>query len=258
MQEFLEDVWISQPSPGWGFISVKDDVVWRDIPVEVIGGSFDMPELPEEVDLYFTPNLFSRALRRQEFVLPSSWLYADLDGVDPHVLPEGLTPSVAWETSPHRYQAMWWVRGQLEPEAHSSVNKQLTYRVGADRSGWHCTKVLRIPETTNYKYPSRPQGRMLWDSLRNVRIDPQQIKSRVRPVAPVAQSRELPLGVQMKLLAKVATGDRSKVLWRLEHQLLECGYTPDQVFWALRGTVWNKWGPDDDKLRAEIERAQNG
>lgn len=255
MQDFLEDVWVAQASLGWGFISYKDDVLWRDISVEVVDGSFDMPDLPEGVDLYFTPNLFSAPLRRQEYVLPSVWLYADLDGVDPHKVDDGLTPTVAWETSPHRYQAMWWLNNALDPDMHRTVNKQLTYKLGADRSGWHSTKVLRIPGTRNYKYPEQPQGRLLWDTLSQRSVSADRMRTAVTPDAPVAVSRDLPIAVQAKLLANVATGDRSKVLWRLEHQLLECGYTEEQVFWVLRRTVWNKWGTDDAKLKAEIKKA---
>jgi hypothetical protein len=70
----------------------------------------------------------------------------------------------------------------------------------------------------------------------------------------VATSK-LPAGIRAKLKAKTANGDRSRVLWRLERQLLDMGYTEHQVFYLVKPTVWNKFAPDNDRLRQEISRA---
>lgn len=112
-------------------------------------------------DLYFTPNLFSRPRRRKELVLPSRWLYADLDQVDPHTIDDP-QPTIAWESSPGRYQCLWLLDRALEPQQHSDTNKRLTYLVGADKGGWDLTQVLRIPGTFNHKYDEKPKVKLLW------------------------------------------------------------------------------------------------
>jgi len=171
LSEFVDWVWMHQSSEhgfadgcangGYGFISVKTTDSWRDV-------SFKYPEeevvVPEvEGDLYFTPNLFVEDRRRKELMLPSRWLYADCDTVYPgsSQYPD---PTVLWETSPKRYQAMWLCPVALKPREHQIINKRLTYMIGADKGGWDATQVLRIPGTRNYKYDEQPEVKLVWIS----------------------------------------------------------------------------------------------
>jgi hypothetical protein len=256
---FLQDIWWTQSNYGYGFICVKEGQFWRDIPVEVPrGGEIKLPKVPKGADIYFTPNLFSERERRKEYMLDSCWLYADLDKVDPFEVETGYRPTIAWQSSPRRYQALWELPTPLTPESHAVLNKRLTYYLGADRSGWDATQLLRVPGTKNYKYDPPPKVKLLWDDGRVVR-DWRKVKE-TKPKAPKrlavvkVDGNGLPASVRAKLAAKVATGDRSKVLWRLEKQLLEAGYTKEEVFTLLKPTVWNKF-PTDERLFAEIERA---
>lgn len=68
-------------------------------------------------------------------------------------------------------------------------------------------------------------------------------------------SSVIPADVRTKLGAKAATGDRSKVLWRLELRLLECGLTTGEVVALLEGTVWNKFEDDRSRLWADVSKA---
>lgn len=65
----------------------------------------------------------------------------------------------------------------------------------------------------------------------------------------------IPRGVSAKLGAKEATGDRSKVLWRLTNALLEAGLTPGEVVVLVEGTVWNKFQDDRSRLWADVNKA---
>jgi hypothetical protein len=171
--KFLEHVW-SQQGEGFAFISFRSSPTsWRDVAFKFPGDKIELPD-PTLGDVYFCPNLFSRPRRRKGLVLPSCWLYADLDGVKPPTVDDPLMrkrktnnnpvlePTIAWESSPGRYQALWHIDKYLSGEAHSRVNQKLTYALGADKGGWDITQVLRVPGTRNHKYDGKPEVKLLW------------------------------------------------------------------------------------------------
>ena len=100
--DFLSNVWSRHPQPGYGTIAQNYATdTWHEryvhcADVRLRGSNVD--------DLYFTPCVFSRPNHRGPYVLPSRWLYADLDEVDPRGLHSALTPTLAWETSPARFR----------------------------------------------------------------------------------------------------------------------------------------------------------
>ena len=163
--EFLYEVWGKQ-GQGFAFLSLRrDSSSWMDIAFKLGVDEIEVPD-PSEGDVYFCPNLFSRPRRRKELVLPSCWLYADLDTVVPiHEDGAVLSPSVAWESSPGRYQALWHMDEMIEPQRHSELNRKLTYMLGADKGGWDLTQVLRVPGTINHKYTDKPEVKLLWQSV---------------------------------------------------------------------------------------------
>lgn len=165
--EFLHKIW-AQQSAQEGYTSAfaflclrRDDKSWMDIAFKYGSDSLEIPD-PQEGDVYFCPNLFARPKRRKELVLPSAFLYADLDRVPPRAEGAELSPSMAWESSPGRYQALWELDKYLRREDHEVLNKQLTYALGADKGGWDITQVLRVPGTINHKYPKKPKVKLLW------------------------------------------------------------------------------------------------
>jgi hypothetical protein len=85
-------------------------------------------------------------------------LWADMDGADPREL--RLPPTIALESSPGRYVGLWLTDNVVTEQ----LNKRLAYSIGADKSGWDLTQVLRMPGTINYKYASRPRVQLLWDN----------------------------------------------------------------------------------------------
>lgn len=168
---FLEHVW-SEQGEGFAFISFRSGPdSWRDLAFKFPDDKLELPDATLG-DVYFCPNLFSRPRRRKGLVLPSCWLYADLDTVRPPSRQSGgtssvedapaLEPTIAWESSPGRYQALWHIDKFLPEEAHSQVNRKLTYALGADKGGWDITQVLRVPGTTNHKYDAKPEVKLLW------------------------------------------------------------------------------------------------
>jgi hypothetical protein len=93
-------------------------------------------------------------------------LWADLDAVDPRKL-GALKPTIAIETSPKRFAGLWLT----DRVAEVSLNKRLTYHLGADKGGWCQTKLLRLPGSRNHKYRPAPIVRVLWDDGPVHRID---------------------------------------------------------------------------------------
>lgn len=173
--QFLKKVWGEQAKDqggGFAFLSLRRGPdSWQDLAFKY---GRDEIELPDATlgDVYFCPNLFSRPRRRKDLVLPSCWLYADLDEVAPPTQRGGgydddenslvLVPTIAWESSPGRFQALWHIDKYLPSESHSRVNQKLTYSLGADKGGWDITQVLRVPGTINHKYAEKPEVKLLW------------------------------------------------------------------------------------------------
>lgn len=168
---FLQEVWGKQ-GEGFAFLSLRSSPAsWQDLAFKFPHDVIELPD-PTLGDVYFCPNLFSRPRRRKGLVLPSCWLYADLDKVKPprykgnlemRLIGEpSLQPSIAWESSPGRYQALWHLDKHLPKIAHSQLNQKLTYALGADKGGWDLTQVLRVPGTINHKYAEKPKVKLLW------------------------------------------------------------------------------------------------
>lgn len=277
---FIAAVWRAQRTPtdtsAYGFYSIKNWTTgeWRDHPTLTAG---DTEELPVH-DLYFTPHLFAEPRRLRRNALGGRWLFADLDAVDPDGL--DIRPTIAWETSPHRYQCLWLLDRALNPRRLESLNHRLTYYTGADRGGWSLTKVLRVPGSTSTKYEDPFPVRLMWssalvhsaDTFRELLADvelPEEVHTLDMPAVrdlpdfdDLYRRRRSRLPVRARQLIRtqdVVTGDdRSKRLWELEHLLLDAGCTPADVFVLVRGTVWNKYAGQRREARMlwqEIARA---
>lgn len=197
-------------------------------------------------NVYFCPNVFSQKQRRKSYVLPSKTLYADLDKVNPkECLPR---PSIAWQSSPNRYAAIWFLSNELAVPDFEELNRKLAYRIGADKSGWDSVQVLRMPGTQNFKYPSRPVAKVLY-------IGSQCYSP--RDLGPTIKEETL------RLLDQKSHGnqDRSAMLYRLECELREQGLSKEEIFKLVKPTVWNKFKGrrgEDTQLRTEIDKVFNG
>jgi hypothetical protein len=100
-------------------------------------------------DQYFGVVLFSKSKRQKGFARDTRYALCDVDGAapfafDPH-------PSVVWETSPGRSQALWMWDKKLTPLEAETHSRALTYRHGGDKNGWPINKLLRLPGSINHK-----------------------------------------------------------------------------------------------------------
>jgi hypothetical protein len=121
-------------------------------------------------DLYFCPHLLSRKARNKDAVTETvPLLWADLDPCHPSKCK--VAPSVAWETSPKRYQALWYLEKSIDKwdaEALSHAIAIAHKEDGCDQGGWDLTQLLRIPFTWNFKPGYRRNGDQAPDATRRL------------------------------------------------------------------------------------------
>lgn len=232
-----------------------------------------------ECNQYFCPNLFSENRRDINVVIKPQTLYADLDVIRPENIPDELKPSIAIESSPNSFQGIWLLKEPVSPQEHESVNQRLTYFLGADKSGWDLTQVLRVPNMRNYKYPDAPRGRVIWArklthdfSLFNTKLPVVEIMKASKELDKVEDDESenilaimnkypnLPAKLRQDLLISYdkIMGDRSSKLWELEVQLLESGVTRDDVYRIIKRSAWNKYvgrRDEEERLLTEIDKA---
>ena len=104
-------------------------------------------------DVYYCPQLFSRASRTKEACSATPTVWSDLDTCNPSKML--VPPTIVVESSPKRWQALWKVEPPFEPSDAETVSRRIAYyhsEDGADRSGWDLTQLLRVPFTMNHKY----------------------------------------------------------------------------------------------------------
>jgi AAA domain/RepB DNA-primase N-terminal domain len=224
-------------------------------------------------DMYFTPALFNAKRRSEHVVEAERTLWADLDPVDPESLVD-YRPTIAWETSPGRYQAVWLLdRPRVGASWASKENHRLTLHIGADPGGWDATQLLRVPGRPNHKpdYGDSPvPGRLLWDAgpryswedfddLPEVGVLHEEVDLLDEELLSGIDRHEVWARVRLKVSRNVREYvaqrrvpedvDRSEVLWQIERELADAGCSVAEIVAVVRQTVWNKYEGRQDELR---------
>lgn len=228
-------------------------------------------EQPWGQDVYFTPLTFHKNRRTNENAAPGQVLYADLDASHPEHLP--VHPSIAWQTSEGMYQAVWFTSEVMLPGYQGLLNKRLTYACNADRGGWMASKVLRVPESLNFKraYDDEhgmavPRGRILWETdyaysidqleslLPMVRQSGEGLHKEVPPVDKQALRRNWArLSLHMRSwLTVYQPDDRSLHIMKVLHGLREEGVDAADAFSLIEPQPWNKFAGRPDDLWKQV------
>jgi len=235
-----------------------------------------------EHDVYWSTSLFEYPMRREDVAMDEHALWADLDYVDPSTIDQ-YPPTIAWESSPGRYQALW-VAQQGDFQGSSwpgNENQRMTYMLGADASGWDSVQLLRVPGLPNHKPENRradgtyPQGKILWHDgpsylpgdfaeLPPVVMGPDSeltdaLASDIEGVDRIEVIARIKLKLNHRarelLNAREASGDKSDQLWYLIRCLADVGLSTAEIVSVVRETVWNKFRDRHDELRRLIAEA---
>lgn len=234
-------------------------------------------------DVYWCPSLFEYPMRRSDAAMDEHCLWADLDEVDPRNIAD-YPPTIAWESSPNRYQAIWLASGGDFQGASwpGNENQRLTYLLGADPSGWDTTQLLRLPGWPNNK-PERveanggtaPLGKLLWSSGQTYTpgdfSELPEVRGAVTSELGEALEAEVDTIDRHKVLARVriqlnhtardllnareVSGDRSGQMWYLMRCLADAGSTVTEIVAIVRPTVWNKFSDRADEMKRLITEA---
>jgi RepB DNA-primase from phage plasmid/Protein of unknown function (DUF3987) len=182
------------------------------------------------LELYFSTHGFLKPQRRQNFAAIPNALWADLDGADPREIQP--KPTIAWESSPGRYAAMW----KLDKPMTKALSQAVTYHVGADKGGWSLTKVLRIPGTRNYKYNDAPIVRLMWDDGPEWTVEQieaivgKTIERETKPLpAPVGPKKRAPQWLLKKIKTPHVVGDRSNKSNEVILKLCELNWSIEEI-----------------------------
>lgn len=225
-------------------------------------------EKHSDKDIWFCPHGFDSAERKKPFAVLPRLLWSDLDEVDPRTLK--YKPTVAFESSPGRYVGLWFTDVPVTEE----LNRRMSYFVGADKSGWDLTQILRVPGTANYKYAAAPKVRILWtdgptyrvrDLERNLPGDEESGGDAGEETDAAAVykrwEKKLPAWCRRELMrGKPTAGKRSEMFWKLGQTLIESGVTMDDAAVLLKASPWNKFRDrrnEDDQIERELNKAVN-
>jgi hypothetical protein len=234
-------------------------------------------------NVYFCVNLLSAARRRKDNAIPLNLVWADLDTCRPDQI--DIPPQCVIESSPRRYQAIWRMDQKVDPLIAESYSKRIAYHhaeLGADKSGFDLTQLLRVPGTYNFKYQLDDAPRvhlisMLDDLLPVAAFDalPQVDRLADVPDIGMPEQRDLPTTEMIihrykdrlqqtefsRYYTKEPTNDWSKYLWRLINLCFDIGMTAEETFVIAKTSKCNKYERDNrpeshlwrEVLKAELE-----
>lgn len=233
-------------------------------------------------DLYFTPAVFNGKRRIEQYLAPEHALWADLDEADPRQgdMVDRYKPTIAWESSPGRFQGVWLVdRPKMGASWGGKENHRLTMHLGADKSGWDSTQLLRVPGRRNHK-PSHGDngapGKLLWDngpryqwhqfdelpevaSADNLELFDEDLLNTIdRHEVWAKYKLKVSKHVREYMAMRTTEGhDRSAVAWQIARELADAGCSMAEVVAVIRPSLWNKYaGRSDELKRLKIEAAK--
>lgn len=219
-------------------------------------------------NVWFCVNLLSQPERKKEYCLPSAFAWADLDFIVPTQETDPL-PTCVVESSPARFQAYWRIEGApVAAEIAEEFSRKLAYKLGADKSGWDLTQLLRVPWTNNLKYEPPAQVKLISVSEGSYApelLDKIPLPDKEDSTGSVAMPENLPSLDNVLYRYKTEgrldeeftrlfvnepdrNADWSKILWRFIHKCFDTGMTPEEVLVVCNAAACNKHKRDGRPL----------
>src|SRR5262245_9837214 len=260
---------------------------WREYyyewPNELEKLAADAARFATSLNVYFTAHLFSQRDSKREYVLPTRTIQIDLDEADIHNLP--VQPIRLLRTSPDRHLAFVMLSDKADDavplDEVENYSKILAYNIPRADMCWKLGHRVRLPFTTNFKYPSCPQVEVVGQSTH--KLDPASLDSLSIPnnkhiindedaldwvdlphkdepnIPPVKIIKQLfdagEISHGSYLAYNIKMPDRSAAQWKLMKELFEAGANRDQVYWLASQSDNNKFEHARD-LRKDVLRAE--
>ncbi|MDX8353955.1 DNA-primase RepB domain-containing protein [Cognatiyoonia sp. IB215182] len=225
-------------------------------------------------DQYFSPNVYVRRDRRLVSVA-DSWLgWSDVDSADPYAFQPH--PSVIWQTSPGRTQAIWFWDAFHDSTEASAFSKALAYRHGGDKAGSAANKILRLPGSFNHKPEyGKPFIPMLHFASDLISERPTLLASSIKQKAGAVPRGSLDpfehdrmsvfkkyrrhLSASTRSLIRhteVRAENRSDRIYAMVAGLAEAGATPNEIAAVIWGSPYfqDKYHSNHGKLEEEVFR----
>lgn len=270
---FLETIF--GENEGYLFISTKDDqgrltnhkpFKYPDNLTQLVG----YVDARQDIDVYFSPMLYSVPRRKSSTVSSTPVIYCDTDTfpVDDFLVPPSI--NVRTSTDPVKHHSYWLLDDEYKPKDVEAVARAIALahakkingvQAGTDPSGWDLTQLLRMPNTVNTKHaPAQPvelvDSNLAVYSLAEVE---ETYDTTGLPVAPLPEDTELPsdLPEAIDVLRKITSdskltdlysneprGDWSDTLYLFCSEMFRAGFTPEEVLVAAWNSKANKYKRD--------------
>jgi hypothetical protein len=137
----------------------------------------------EGLEAYFCAHLLLARRRVKANAAPVLALWADADGSP--LPPDAPEPTAVVESSPGRAHLFWRLTRPVPPARAEELNRRLLAAVGADRSGWDLSQLLRPPGTRNRKYEDAPAVRLV-ELDPDAGYHPRELEIALPPAPPAA------------------------------------------------------------------------
>lgn len=140
-------------------------------------------EARTDLDLYFSPYVFTKTSRKAEYTAGTNVVHADIDSCPLDQIK--VDPSILWRTSPGSHQAVWFVQADTVAE-RQALGKSMwqTHKTWGWDAGHGASKLLRIPGTTHNKTSTPHRVVVVEFTNRVYSVD--EVVEYYPPVAPAA------------------------------------------------------------------------
>lgn len=219
-----------------------------------------------ERDVYLAPALYNTDRATKETFLGTQVVWCEFDGNLPsqdHLATCGLPlPSIRIKSSDEKHEHWYWRLDSFITDivAVESVNRGLTYNLGADTSGWDATQILRPPRTLNHKRgkpvtlvdsSNAVQGLSIFGSISSA---PKlatnfQVEDMVDTLEIVSKYQWPKEYFTLYRTREIEPGDRSTAMMRLAYMCAEMGMSDREIF-SIMYSADDRWG----KFRTRPDR----
>ena len=245
---------------------------------------FAYVEKYKDEDVYFTPVLFKAPMRQRIAASKASVVYGDADTFN--IDDAKLQPSIIVHTSDNKTHLYWTLTDvedaqTCETLAHSVSVAHPKKTTGFD-DGWSCTKLLRVPGTTNLKYVdeggapytvnveytgavyTEEEFSAAYPPVEEYTFEFKPFPNSKLPTYAEALS-SIPSSFELETLlstpAYEKNGSGSEALYLLYCELFRLGATDEVTYVIAERSSLNKWKRDQhmnpgEKLWADIQRAR--